>query len=192
MMSENVLKLLVRDINFTDLTKLKKFKCRDGMMEHFLIKEAYYYHINGEGITKLVVNPETGEIAGYYTLKCDAIKIEDLEMREDPIYVPCIEVSRIAVSTSLQSGSSGIHIGTHLMGYIIRNITNNIASQVGCRFITLHAIRDRTEWYSREFGFERIEDEKSDECGKTVYMCLDITDKAKVTEYINFVAANKK
>jgi hypothetical protein len=191
-MSGNVLNLLVRDIDFTDLPKLKKFKCCDGQMEHFLVKEAYYYHIIGEGVTKLVINSDTSEIIGYYTLKCDSIKIEDLEMREDSIYIPCIEISRIAVVANLQRGSAGIHIGTHLMGYIINSVTKNIASQTGCRFITLHAIKDKAQWYNRDFGFEQIEDEKSIGCGKTVYMCLDITDKTKVNEYIEFVAANKK
>jgi hypothetical protein len=191
-MSENVLKLLVRDIEFSDLTKLKKFKCRDSLMEHFLVKEAYYYHIIGEGVTKLVVNSETTEMVGYYTLKCDAIKIEDLEMREEPIYIPCIEVSRIAVAANLQNGSAGVHIGTHLLGFIIRNIISDIASQVGCRFITLHSVKDRVEWYGKEFGFVEIEDEKSTENSKTVYMCLDITDKAKVTEFVDFVKKKKK
>lgn len=191
-MGEKVLELLIRDINFKDLKQLKKFKCRDGLMENFLVREAYYYHIIGEGITKLVINTETNEIIAYYTLKCDSVRIDDEEMRENPIYIPCIEISRIAVAANWQNGSNGVHIGTHLMGHIITNIKKIIASQVGCRFISLHAIKDKASWYQRDFDFETIEDEKAIETGDTVYMCLDITDKAKVNEYVSFVAKHNQ
>lgn len=176
----------------SDLPKLKKFKCSDTKMDYFLIKESYYYHVIGEGITKLVVDMGSNEIAGYFTLKCDSMKVLDVEMSPEPKYIPCIELSRIAVANHWQHGANGIHLGTHLMGHIINLVKSKISTIVGCKVITLHSAIDKVKWYRDRFSFVEMVDEKTSDKDDTVYMCLDITDKSKADEFAKFVKANKK
>jgi len=161
-------------------------------MEGFLFEEAYNHHINGEGITTIVTIEGSEEIIAYYTLKCDSIKIVDLEMYPEPRYIPCIEIARIAVKTDWQIGKKGIHLGTELMGLIITQIKENISSIVGCRFITLHAVLDRVEWYEERFNFVKRIDEKALAIDEgTVYMSLDITDDNVRKEYYEYVISQK-
>jgi len=184
--------LKIRDIELSDLPKIKKFKCSDSKMDYFLIKEAYYYHVIGEGITKLVVDVENNEIVGYFTLKCDSMKVFDIEMSTEPEYIPCIELSRIAIANHWQNGVRGYHLGTHLMGHILNLIQTQISTVIGCKFITLHAAMDRVKWYNKRFSFIEVEDEKTIGKDDTVYMCLDITDKSKADEFSKFVSFHKK
>ena len=89
--------LLIRNINISDINKLKKFHCGKNAMDLFLSKEAYINHIFGEGTTQLVVDEDENEVIAYFTLKCDMMVIDDKEMYSEPRYIPCIEISRLAV-----------------------------------------------------------------------------------------------
>jgi hypothetical protein len=172
----------IRDIELADVALLKKFKCNHSAMEYFLINEAYPYHIIGEGITKVVVDDESNTIIAYYTLKCDSIKYIESEMQINPRYIPCIEISRIAVLKSWQNGIKGKHLGTELMEYIITFIKEEIASKVGCRYISLHAVLDKVKWYNERLKFEIGTDEREIE-EETVYMYLDIKDDDAIEKY---------
>jgi len=176
---------IVRDIELGDIPSLRSFKCNNPSMENFLNQEAYKSHICGEGITKIVLKNE--EIIAYYTLKCDALRIEDPEMYTEPRYIPCVEISRLAVVSHWQRGQRDIHLGTHLMGEIITFVREEIASRVGCRFITLHALKDKVGWYQREFDFNIWNEEKPNPDDETVFMYLDIIDNDRVQEYSEFI-----
>ncbi|NLI90772.1 MAG: GNAT family N-acetyltransferase [Peptococcaceae bacterium] len=113
-------------------------------------------------------------------------------MFPEPKYIPSIEIARLAVSSSWQNGrKDNLHLGTELMKYIITFIKEEISSKVGCRFITLHALNDKVSWYSKEFCFESLADEKAENPDEeTQYMCLDITDNAQREEYYEYVRKN--
>ena len=177
---------IIRNIEMNDIPKLLKFICGNISMECFLKSEAYIHHISGEGITKEVLEEETDQIIAYYTLKTDAVKIIDEEMHLIPRYIPCIEIARIAILSHWQNGSKGIHLGTHLVGQIIGFIKDIIAAQVGCRFITIHAIHDKVPWYKKEFAFEELEDGKYGDNEDTTYMCLDLLDESLLNEYAEY------
>lgn len=177
---------IIRNIEVTDMPQLSKFICGNISMEGFLKNEAYIHHISGEGITKVVLEEETDRIIAYYTLKSDAVKIIDEEMHLIPRYIPCIEIARIAVLSHWQNGSKDIHLGTHLVGQIIGFIKDVIASQVGCRFITIHAICEKVPWYKKEFAFEELEDAKYGDNEETTYMCLDLLDESLLDEYAEY------
>jgi hypothetical protein len=178
------MELIIRDIELSDVKQLKNFKCENTSMEVFLAEEAYYYHVCGEGITKLVVDEYSNELVAYFTLKCDKMIVDDPDMYTEPRHIPCIEISRLAVASKWQQGNNGIHIGTELMKYIISSI-HDIAKIVGCRYITLHSVIDKVKWYRDVFNFEVLEEDIIDGETKTVYMCLDITDNDKIEEYLN-------
>jgi len=178
--------LILRNIEMSDMSQLSSFVCGNISMDGFLKNEAYLHHVSGEGITKVVLEEETNQIIAYYTLKSDAVKIFDEEMHDIPRYIPCIEIARIAVLLHWQNGSREIHLGTSLLGQIIKFIKDNIALQIGCRFITVHAVRDKVSWYKKEFDFEELEDEKYGSNEETTYMCLDLLDRSLLDEYAEF------
>ncbi len=110
---------VIRNIELTDLPALKKFRCGNSSMDAFLKQEAYYQHILGEGITKIVITEDTEEVIGYYTIKADALKIDDPDMYEEPWSIPCVEISRLAIRSDWQGGIQGVHLGTHLLSQVI-------------------------------------------------------------------------
>lgn len=182
--------LLIRNINISDINKLKKFHCGKNAMDLFLSKEAYINHIFGEGTTQLVVDEDENEVIAYFTLKCDMMVIDDKEMYSEPRYIPCIEISRLAVQLKWQNGNKGIHLGEYLLGYIIEFIKTNFYDRVGFRFITLHAVLDRVDWYKKfEFVSGIREQSVCDNFDDTIYMYLDVADKSRIDEFLN--ATNK-
>ena len=177
----------IESLNIKHLPQLNKFKCGNPSMEGFLFEEAYKHHVNGEGITKVVTVDNSKEIIAYFTLKCDALKIVEPEMHLFPRYIPCIEIARIAVKSNWQRGQKSIHLGTDLMGYIITLIKDDIGTKTGCRFITLHAVLDKVNWYEREFKFRKLADERAEiKDEETEYMSLDITDDDKKKELYEY------
>lgn len=183
------MKPVIRNIRLTDIPELKSFRCGNTSMEVFLFEEAYYYHILGEGVTKIVIDEETNEIIAYFTLKCDALKLMDGETNPEPRYFPCIEISRLAIAAEWQSGKKGISLGRELMCYLINFIKKVIAVNVGCHFITLQALAEKAEWY-KKFGFIEATDEKALPKGQPVYMYLDIKDDAAVERYLAYRQKN--
>ncbi|MFZ5627271.1 MAG: GNAT family N-acetyltransferase [Bacillota bacterium] len=158
----------IREITESDIPILRRFTCGNESMDCYLKNEAYKFHIYGEGITKLLVDDDD-KIIGYYTLKASEIVVDDPEMYDEPRHIPAIEISRIAIVKTMQRQG----LGRILMGYIIKLIVRVIAKEIGCRYISLHALRDLVDWYKEEFGFEVWDDTIKDD-QETVFMYLDI------------------
>lgn len=168
-------KIVIRDICIDDVSKLRLFNCGNDSMNTYIHREALLNHALGEGITRVVLDENESDIIGYFTLKCTSIRIEDPGMSDEAREVPSIEISRLAVCESWQNGKNGFHLGTSLVGYIISTIKEDIASKVGCRWIIIHAVKEKVNWYQKDFDFEFFIDDTPDEYG-TVSMFLDITD----------------
>lgn len=168
-------KIIIRNLEANDYKLVRHFSCGEHLMDSYLTKESYPSHLLGEGITKLVI--KEGHIVAYYTLKCSAIPIKDEEMYEDIRYIPCIELSRLAVSIELQRNG----FGTSLLGYIINEI-RVISEEIGCYAITLFTSNKYVKWYKKDFDFVIWNPEQSpDEDGLT-FMYLKLCDNAKLEE----------
>jgi hypothetical protein len=167
-------KIIIRDICSDDIDRLRLFSCGNESMNNYIHREALLNHVLGEGITRVVLDENGKDIIAYFTLKCTSIKFEDPEMGDEEREIPCVEISRLAVCLSWQNGTNGFHLGTSLVGYIISTIKEEIASRVGCRWITIHAVQERINWYREQFNFDYIIDDTPDEFG-TVSMFLDIS-----------------
>lgn len=169
-------KIIIRDICIDDLPRLRLFNCGNDSMNAYIHREALLNHTLGEGITRVVLDKNESDIIGYFTLKCTSAKIDDPSMSDEKREVPSIEISRLAVCESWQNGiKNGFHLGTSLVGYIISTIKEEIASKVGCRLITIHAVKEKVKWYQEVFTFDFLTDDTPDEFG-TVSMFLDIID----------------
>lgn len=179
------MEFLIRDLELPDISNLSKFKCGIESMDNYLVHEAYYNHICGEGRTKVVVNEDNNSIIAYYTLKSDSVEVFDKDMHYNSRYIPCIEVSRLAVISEWQYGKKGINLGTSLLGQIITVVKEKIAPKIGCHNITLHALPDKVNWYE-ERDFVIGVDERKGEEDDTVYMYLNITDPEMLNEYVNY------
>jgi|GEM_PF-2927474 hypothetical protein len=167
-------KIIIRDICTDDNDRLRLFNCGNESMNAYIHREALLNHVLGEGITRVVFDEDEENILGYFTLKCTSIIVEDPEMDDGKREIPCVEISRLAVCLSWQNGANGFHLGTSLVGYIIATIKEEIASRVGCRWITIHAVKEKVEWYREQFNFDYVIDDTPDEY-ETVSMFLDIS-----------------
>ncbi len=168
-------KIIIRDVCIDDLPRLRLFNCGNDSMNAYIHREALLNHTLGEGITRVVLDKNESDIIGYFTLKCTSVRVEDPNISDEAREIPSIEISRLAVCESWQNGKNGFHLGTSLVGYIISTIQEEIASKVGCRYIIIHAVKEKVKWYQRDFAFDFITDDTPDEYD-TVSMFLDITD----------------
>lgn len=173
-MAANELQITIKNLEESDLPRLRNFSCGNLSMDNFLQQEAYLYHTTGEGITRILINEDNNDILGYCTLRCGLWKIYDPTMYDDYREIPCIEVSRLAVHSFWQHQQQGTRLGFALMKYIILFIINNIATQVGCRFITLYSVPEKVNWYSDCFGFVVSNPDTDNPPDQTVPMHLDL------------------
>ncbi|OIJ19293.1 hypothetical protein BKP45_14155 [Anaerobacillus alkalidiazotrophicus] len=106
------------------------------------------------------------ELVGFFTLKPDKIEVEDEE--EGIKHVICLEISRIATSSSYQ----GRGIGTFMLLHIV-----NLARSVNYRYIVLDALIEKADWYINRNFIPLVESEHivSNEHG-LVYMYRDLYD----------------
>ncbi|MEN6349645.1 MAG: hypothetical protein ABFD08_09665 [Syntrophomonas sp.] len=174
----------IKNLEETDKPQLRKFSCGNSSMDSFLYNEANTYHVNGEGITKLLLHED--QIIAYCTAKAWLWKIYDPEMYDDGFReIPCVEVSRLGVHTYWQYGQNGVSVGVGLMSYLILFVKNYIANEIGCRLITIHAIRSKVPWYEKHFGFVITNPEELESSSDVIAMHLDLIQDIAAEEHVD-------
>ncbi|WP_171038145.1 GNAT family N-acetyltransferase [Aquibacillus sediminis] len=148
--------------------ELKRFKCGNESRERFIAQSAFYYSIEFEGNTSLVLNKDNKVIA-YFTLV-------QMEIRFPHSTFPCMEIARIATHSSNQRQGIG--------SYLISKI-KKIAIQTNRRFLTLDAIKSRYEWYNKHNFLPIKEEEVYDTETKMVYMYHDLYDEDIVETFLD-------
>ena len=132
---------------------LSKFKCSDEDLNDFLWNEAKNYQSEMLAVTYLLIDPETGNIAAYYSLLTDQIRFSSEENsirnrinRKIPHskqrnHYPAIKIGRLAVSIAYEHQGVG--------RYAIRFIRQTIKERfpIGCRFLTVDAYANAIGFY---------------------------------------------
>ena len=92
-----------------------------------------------------------GILVAYATVCMDAIRLGKRERESDVRYseVGAVKLAQLGVAVPFQ----GTGIGTLVMGSVVR-LAQTVATEVGCRYVTLDSQPDLVVWYERR-GFKR-------------------------------------
>lgn len=136
----------------TPKANLKSFDCGDSDLNDFLLNDALYYQEQYLAHTILLYYKDI--LVGYYTLACDAIR---LDVREKSFFskrkqihsYPAIKIARIAFIKQYQSQGFGSFILDIVKGFV-HSINK---TEAGCRFITVDAYPEKVDFYLKR-GFK--------------------------------------
>ena len=169
-------------LQLTADTNIKPFKCNDSDLNGFLIEDAKNYLASKMAVTYLFEDKEKNITVAYYSLLNDKItfdpdqrsfwnklnrKIANEKRRKD---YPAVKIGRLAVAQS----HAGKGIGTEIIRFIKYMFA--YGNRTGCRFITVDAYADATEFYQK-CGFNFVsEKDKGERTRSMYYDLINITD----------------
>ncbi|MBI5159618.1 GNAT family N-acetyltransferase [Candidatus Micrarchaeota archaeon] len=150
---ENCIDFLELDIvKLSSGFDLSLFDCGDGDLNSFLKDDALVYQGGSLSVTYLCLYKN--QIAGYFSLSSDAIRLE-LEEKEVMLEpkrrlgeYPAVKIGRLAVHKNFRNRG----IGTFLIKAAIGKIAGSIIKEIGCRFVTVDAYEQAIEFYEK-LGF---------------------------------------
>ena len=156
---------------------IKPFESEDEELNDFLLNDAGNYLVQRLAVTYVIEN-ETDTIA-YFCLSNDTVqrfmadkagwknirkRIPNAKLRSS---YPAVKIGRLAVSKKYAGSGFG-----KLMIQIVREMFVSGTQQTGCRFVTVDAYRNATDFYLRnEFAFLTGDDEND----KTRLMYFDLS-----------------
>ena len=156
---------------------IKPFESEDGELNDFLLNDARNYLVQRLAVTYVIEN-ETDTIA-YFCLSNDTVQrfmadtagwkkirklLPNAKLRSS---YPAVKIGRLAVSKQYAGSGFG-----KLMIRIVREMFVSDMQQAGCRFVTVDAYRNATDFYLRN-AFDFLTDE--DENEKTRLMYFDLS-----------------
>lgn len=130
--------------------KVAGFDCGDAELNGFLVNDALAHQTQQLAQTSVAV--QNGEIIGYVSLLCDAVKLGDderasFDSRKRYAEYPAVKIGRMGVSTRYK----GKGVGMALLRFAV-GMAGVIAQTAGCRFLTVDAYPAANSFYER-FGF---------------------------------------
>ena len=177
-MSEKIIDFDCTVTRLTTETELKCFDCGDDDLNDFLNKDAKNYLASLLAVTYLI-KTET-KIIAYFSLSNDRITRYDVDKTEwnklsrsvanekRKRSYPSVKVGRLAVDKTL----AGFGFGKHILYYIKKTYANNL-QQAGCRFITVDAYANVTNFYERN-GFKFLTAEDKGNPTRAMYFDLKL------------------
>lgn len=161
----------------TETHSVLDFDCSTGYpddvdMNDFIKNDALNEEYEGWNNTYVVVKKGESKVLGFFAISNDSFEIKP-QLKKDlgkPYQkIPAQKIGRIAVDKNHQKKG----IGCFMMEYAIGFITDKIAKNTGCRYITLDAYPHRVEWYKQHFQFTENTIIKHNST-KTVNLILDL------------------
>ena len=158
-------------------TTIKPFRCTEQDMNGFLFDDAKRYQTELMAVTYLLEDSDKDVTVAYYRLLADKISFNPEEKsawnkinRNIPNNkrrknYPAVKIGRLAVNED--------YAGCGLGSMIIRNImyTFTQVKRLGCRFLTVDALRSATSFYEK-CGFKFFTEEDKDD--ETRLMFFDL------------------
>ncbi len=166
-------KIGLQDVRLDDsmdtLRAVEEFLCGvDDPLNVFLKSEAFRYNRNGHGNTYLVKN-DMGQIIAYYTLKANAIQMENNDDGRIES-ISSIELARFAVDHRYQNKGYGSLIFTYMILPKIIEVSNIIGINTLIVFVDVENTRAINFYKKLGFGLAAeeiknyIEEEFSKKC----------------------------
>ncbi|MDD6723653.1 MAG: GNAT family N-acetyltransferase [Bacteroidales bacterium] len=167
----------LRQFQLTEDSDIKQFKCADADLNEFLLEDAKHFQRELMAVTYLLEYMEQNKTAAYFSLLADKITFKPDEKgvwnklnRNIPNSkrrrsYPAVKIGRLAVNDDY----SGQGIGTFILDNIKYAFSN--VKRLGCRFITVDALKSAVTFYERN-GFQFITE--SDKNEETRLMFFDL------------------
>lgn len=153
-----------KDIKF-DIHKLEEqhssiiqnFNCGNDEIDKYLKYKALGDIENGNSLTKVAIGKDN-EIIAYYSINCSAIVMEN---HNHKYFSPAIEIKMFAVNSKYHkipySDDDDDTFATHLLCFIIKEITKITEETCGASSIILYSVPYAKKFYS-DIGFEPFEE----------------------------------
>lgn len=152
--------------------RIENFDCGDCDLNEFIRHDSFAY--DEKMLAKTYVVISKGEIAGFFSICTDAIRMSKEERLEEfgiakphPDY-PSIKIARLAVAIGRKGQGIGTFMAMHAIGKAIE-----ISKEAGCRYVTVDAYPEQASFYGQKCGFVRNLGELG---GKNISMRYDLID----------------
>jgi ribosomal protein S18 acetylase RimI-like enzyme len=128
-------------------------------LKTFLQKQAKQFQASSIAQTYVAVT-DSNTVIGFVTLTCSEIDLQngydlpDCHHANNYEFLPAVKIARLAVDSRYR----GSGIGSTLVAYAIALIQDNIAENVGCRFIVTDAKSEAVRFY-QNMGFVLLDSE---------------------------------
>ncbi len=142
-------------------------------LKTFLQKQAKQFQQSSIAQTYVAVTDDKN-IIGYVTLTCSEIDLQngyelpDCSHANNYEFLPAVKIARLAVDNRYRNCG----IGATLIDYAIALIQDNIAANVGCRFIVTDAKSEAVSFYEKQ-GFVLL-DSEGNQAAEHRLMFLDL------------------
>jgi ribosomal protein S18 acetylase RimI-like enzyme len=142
-------------------------------LKTFLQKQAKHFQQSSIAQTYVAVTDDKN-IIGYVTLTCSEIDLQrgyeltDCSHANNYEFLPAVKIARLAVDNRYRNCG----IGATLIDYAIALIQDNIAANVGCRFIVTDAKNEAVSFYEKQ-GFILL-DSEGNQAAEHRLMFLDL------------------
>ena len=142
-------------------------------LKTFLQKQAKHFQQSSIAQTYVAVTDDEN-IIGYVTLTCSEIDLQrvyeltDCSHANNYEFLPAVKIARLAVDNRYRNCG----IGATLIDYAIALIQDNIAANVGCRFIVTDAKNEAVSFYEKQ-GFVLL-DSEGNQAAEHRLMFLDL------------------
>lgn len=140
-------------------------------LRRFLAKDAKKHHQQNLSKTYVCVANNV-KVVAYITITCSQIKLEETDVPKELVNFrhefPAVKIGRLLVSQKIRRGG----IGRSLVSIAISAAKDNVAPNVGCRFVIVDAHQDAIRFY-KECGFTLLSSEENKNAQDPI-MFLDI------------------
>ena len=129
------------------------FDCGEAALNHWFQRHAWGNQSSGATRTYVVMEAETGYIAGYIALTTGHVERECLtkqDRRNKPNPVPILLLGQLAIDVRYQ----GQGLGSDLLQYAFRTAIA-VSEKVGVIGIVTHPINDNARQFYQRYGFSR-------------------------------------
>jgi GNAT superfamily N-acetyltransferase len=141
-------------LKLSSTSKLEGFDCTeaDGTdpvgLQEFIQKEALVYQSERIGVTYLILHGK--DVVAFITVSMNCLSVNELEEPEKIAKVssrryPALLLGRLGVDKRFRDQN----VGTYLCLWVI-GLARQISQFVGCRYVTLHTLPEKTPFYKRE------------------------------------------
>lgn len=158
-------------------TILESFKCTEDDLNDFLINDSKDYQKELLSRTYLVIYKATEDIAAYFSLLNDVIKLDETEKKtrnrinrhipysKHRSHYPAVKLGRLAVDEKYAGNGIGRYVLDNLK-YIFTH-----GNRTGCRFLTVDALASATGFYEHN-GFHFFTELDKEDYTRLMYFDL--------------------
>ncbi|MBR6494943.1 MAG: GNAT family N-acetyltransferase [Prevotella sp.] len=156
-------------IPLTEELELLPFCCKDDDLNEFLFDDVKHYLADLMAVTYLFIDPAKQKTVAYFSLLNDKVSYDPdeptfwnrlnrrISNRKRRRNYPSVKIGRLAVSQEY----AGQGIGREILNFVKHAFTHG--NRTGCRFITVDAYADATDFYLKNgFDFFTKKDAKDD------------------------------